>query len=126
MKSLTEVSNFVSDTVNRTPFPYAPYVGSIWRSHIKGGMHASAVNKYVDSYQHMNPEKVGNLSNITVSELAGRSNVISRLKELDIRDKFNDDDIKNVTSFIKNKENNGFSYEVASASLELLLKKEKN
>ena len=54
----------------------------------KGGMHASAVNKYVDSYQHMNPEKVGNLSNITVSELAGRSNVISRLKELDILDKF--------------------------------------
>ena len=124
MKSLTEVSNFVSDTVNRTPFPYAPYVGSMAFTH-KGGMHASAVNKYVDSYQHMNPEKVGNLSNITVSELAGRSNVISRLKELDIRDKFNDDDIKNVTSFIKNKENNGFSYEVASASLELLLKKEK-
>ena len=91
----------------------------------KGGMHASAVNKYVDSYQHMNPEKVGNLSNITVSELAGRSNLISRLKELNILDKFNDDDIKNVTSFIKNKENNGFSYEVASASLELLLKKEK-
>ena len=124
MKSLTEVSNFVSDTVNRTPFPYAPYVGSMAFTH-KGGMHASAVNKYVDSYQHMNPEKVGNLSNITVSELAGRSNVISRLKELDILDKFNDDDIKNVTSFIKNKENNGFSYEVASASLELLLKKEK-
>jgi 2-isopropylmalate synthase len=124
MKSLTEVSNFVSDTVNRTPFPYAPYVGSMAFTH-KGGMHASAVNKYVDSYQHMNPEKVGNLSNITVSELAGRSNVISRLKELNIIDKFDNDDIKNVTSIIKNKENNGFSYEVASASLELLLKKEK-
>ena len=89
IKSLTEVSNFVSDTVNRTPFPYAPYVGNMAFTH-KGGMHASAVNKYVDSYQHMDPEDIGNTSNITVSELAGRSNVISRLKELKIDNKFNE------------------------------------
>ena len=65
IKTLTEVSNFVSDTVNRTPFPYAPYVGNMAFTH-KGGMHASAVNKYVDSYQHMDPEDIGNTSN-TVS-----------------------------------------------------------
>ena len=124
MKSLTEVSNFVSDTVNRTPFPYAPYVGNMAFTH-KGGMHASAVNKYVDSYQHMDPAEIGNNSNITVSELAGRSNVISRLKELNIQNNFDENDIKNLTKIIKEKENNGFSYEVASASLELLLKKEK-
>ena len=124
IKSLTEVSNFVSDTVNRTPFPYAPYVGNMAFTH-KGGMHASAVNKYVDSYQHMDPEDIGNTSNITVSELAGRSNVISRLKELKIDNKFNENDIKNLIRIIKEKENNGFSYEVASASLELLFKKEK-
>ncbi len=124
VKTLTEVSNFVSDTVNRTPFPYAPYVGNMAFTH-KGGMHASAVNKYVDSYQHMDPEGIGNTSNITVSELAGRSNVISRLKELNIDNEFNENDIKKLTSIIKEKENNGFSYEAASASLELLFKKEK-
>ena len=100
IKSLTEVSNFVSDTVNRTPFPYAPYVGNMAFTH-KGGMHASAVNKYVDSYQHMDPEDIGNTSNITVSELAGRSNVISRLKELKIDNKFNENDIKNLIRIIK-------------------------
>ena len=78
LKKITELSNYVSDTVNRTPFAYAPYVGSKAFTH-KGGMHASAVNKYVDSYQHINPEVIGNNSNITVSELAGRSNIISRL-----------------------------------------------
>ncbi len=124
IKTLTEVSNFVSDTVNRTPFPYAPYVGNMAFTH-KGGMHASAVNKYVDSYQHMDPEDIGNTSNITVSELAGRSNVVSRLKELNIESKFNENDIKKLIRIIKEKENNGFSYEVASASLELLFKKEK-
>ena len=124
IKTLTEVSNFVSDTVNRTPFPYAPYVGNMAFTH-KGGMHASAVNKYVDSYQHMDPEDIGNTSNITVSELAGRSNVISRLKELNIDSEFNENDIKKLIKIIKEKENNGFSYEVASASLELLFKKEK-
>ena len=124
IKTLTEVSNFVSDTVNRTPFPYAPYVGNMAFTH-KGGMHASAVNKYVDSYQHMDPEDIGNTSNITVSELAGRSNVISRLKELNINSEFNENDIKKLIKIIKEKENNGFSYEVASASLELLFKKEK-
>ncbi|MFL2677419.1 MAG: citramalate synthase [Dehalococcoidia bacterium] len=124
IKTLTEVSNFVSDTVNRTPFPYAPYVGNMAFTH-KGGMHASAVNKYVDSYQHMDPEDIGNTSNITVSELAGRSNVVSRLKELNIDSKFNENDIKKLIRIIKEKENNGFSYEVASASLELLFKKEK-
>ena len=124
IKTLTEVSNFVSDTVNRTPFPYAPYVGNMAFTH-KGGMHASAVNKYVDSYQHMDPEDIGNTSNITVSELAGRSNVISRLKELNINSEFNENDIKKLIKTIKEKENNGFSYETASASLELLFKKEK-
>ena len=124
IKTLTEVSNFVSDTVNRTPFPYAPYVGNMAFTH-KGGMHASAVNKYVDSYQHMDPEDIGNTSNITVSELAGRSNVVSRLKELNIDNEFNENDIKKLIRIIKEKENNGFSYEVASASLELLFKKEK-
>ena len=106
------------------PDGYAPYVGNMAFTH-KGGMHASAVNKYVDSYQHMDPEGIGNTSNITVSELAGRSNVISRLKELNIDNEFNENDIKKLTSIIKEKENNGFSYEAASASLELLFKKEK-
>ena len=125
LRMLTELSNFVSDTVNRTPFAYAPYVGSKAFTH-KGGMHASAVNKYVESYQHMDPEIVGNSSNITVSELAGRSNIITRLRELKIHEEYSPQDIKNLTSIIKDKENNGFSFETAAASLELLLKKHKN
>ena len=64
-------------------------------------MHASAVNKYVDSYQHINPEVIGNNSNITVSELAGRSNKISRLKELLIYEEYSPEDIKKLTSIKK-------------------------
>ncbi len=124
LKNITELSNYVSDTVNRTPFAYAPYVGSKAFTH-KGGMHASAVNKYVESYQHIDPKIIGNNSNITVSELAGRSNIISRLKELLIYEEYSPEDIKDLTSIIKDKENSGFSYETASASLELLLKKHK-
>lgn len=125
LQKLTEISNFISDTVNRTPDAYAPFVGSKAFTH-KGGMHASAVNKYVDSYQHIDPSIVGNKSNITVSELAGRSNIISRLKDLKIHEKYNNEDILKLTSIIKDKENEGFSYETASASLELLLKNYKN
>ena len=125
LQKLTEISNFISDTVNRTPDAYAPFVGSKAFTH-KGGMHASAVNKYVDSYQHMDPSIVGNKSNITVSELAGRSNIISRLKDLKIYEEYNNEDILKLTSIIKDKENEGFSYETASASLELLLKNYKN
>ena len=125
LNKLTEISKFVSDTVNRTHNDYAPYVGNKAFTH-KGGMHASAVNKYVDSYQHINPEIVGNKSNITVSELAGRSNIISKLKDLKIYDKYTNDEIVKLTNLIKERESMGFSYETASASLEILLKKFKN
>ena len=78
LRSMVEVSHYVSDIVNRSPYPYQPYVGASAFTH-KAGLHASAMAKVQESYQHVAPELVGNTNHILVSELAGRSNVVQKL-----------------------------------------------
>jgi 2-isopropylmalate synthase len=79
--SLTDVSHYVSEVVNIPPDSSQPYVGASAFSH-KGGLHASAVAKMEDSYQHISPSKVGNEKKVLISELSGRSNLQYRIKEL--------------------------------------------
>jgi 2-isopropylmalate synthase len=119
---LTELSNFVSETVNRAPFPYSPYVGKNAFTH-KGGLHASATEKFVSSYQHIDPSSIGNSTDVTISELSGKSNVNRKIKELGLSSQLGNTEAQEIVKYIKNQENQGFSYENATASFELVVKR---
>ena len=119
---LTELSRLLDEILNKVPNRTAPYVGSSAFAH-KGGLHVSAVNKDPKTYEHINPELVGNSRQIIISEQAGKSNIISRLKSSGI--KFNEDDrtVQKILDRVKEREFNGYSYDGADASFELLVKK---
>ena len=120
LRSMVEVSHYVSDIVNRTPYPFQPYVGASAFTH-KAGLHASAMAKVQESYQHVAPELVGNTNHILVSELAGRSNVVQKLEDLGIP--ASDEVVRNALTVIKEQENRGFQYEGADASFEMLVRR---
>ena len=89
----------------------------------KGGMHVSAVQKDPKTYEHIDPEEVGNSRNIVVSDQAGQSNIISRLKSIGIQIEKNDPKIKKLLSEVKDREFIGYSYDGADASFELLARR---
>jgi 2-isopropylmalate synthase len=120
--SLTTLSNFVADVVNRRPSPFQPFVGSSAFAH-KGGLHAAATQRSVHSYQHIDPALVGNKNAIVISELAGRGNVVHRIKELGLDDVLDRDDATKIVQWVKEKEARGFSYEMAQASLDLVIRR---
>ena len=98
----------------------APYVGENAFSH-KGGLHASAVEKNSKTYEHINPEIVGNNRNVVISDQAGKSNLISQLNKMSIIVK--SDNINKILEIIKIKESEGYSYDTALASFELLVRR---
>lgn len=122
LATLTDVSNFVSERVNRRPFPFQPFVGSSAFSH-KGGLHAAATQKSVQAYQHIEPSLVGNSNDVVISELSGRGNVIHRIKEMGLADDLNDEDARTIVQHVKDQESKGFSYEGANASFDLVLRR---
>ena len=125
LRGMSEVSLFVSEIVNRTPNPYQPYVGASAFTH-KAGLHASAVAKLEESYQHIAPELVGNTNHILVSELAGRANVVQKLVEMGIyasRETIENGVVLDILAAIKQKENAGFQFEGAEASFEMLVRR---
>ncbi len=122
IKKLKEVSNFVADIVNLPVPKNMPYVGDSAFAH-KGGVHASAVLKNPKLYEHINPEAVGNSRKILVSDLAGKSNIIYKAKELGIDIDEKDPRIAELVQEIKRLENYGYHFEAAEASLELLIRK---
>ena len=81
----------------------------------------SAVEKNPSTYEHINPELVGNSRNVIISDQAGKSNLLSQLKKLSIE--INDEQINQILELIKQKEAEGFSYDIALASFELLVRK---
>ncbi len=122
IKKLKEVSNFVADIVNLPVPKNMPYVGDSAFAH-KGGVHASAVLKNPKLYEHINPEQVGNRRKILVSDLAGKSNIIYKAKELGIDIDEKDPRITELVQEIKRLESYGYHFEAAEASLELLIRK---
>jgi len=80
---LTQCSRLLDEILNRKPNQHMPYVGAAAFSH-KGGLHVSAVQKDPKTYEHIKPELVGNVRNIVVSDQAGKSNIISRLKSIGV------------------------------------------
>ncbi|MBI2866492.1 MAG: citramalate synthase [Chloroflexi bacterium] len=119
---LTEVAHFVSELANLAPNPHLPYVGSSAFAH-KGGLHVSAVSKWEDSYQHAPPEAVGNRKRVVVSELSGRSNVLYKARELGLKLDEAGPGVSRVLESIKLMENQGFQYDGAEASFELLVRR---
>ena len=122
IKNLTQCSRLLDEILNRKPNKHLPYVGAAAFSH-KGGLHVSAVQKNPKTYEHINPEEVGNTRNIIVSDQAGRSNIISRLKTIGINIKENDPKIKKLLEEVKDREFIGYSYDGADASFELLARR---
>ena len=116
---LTELHKFASEVVNIPPNNFQPYVGANAFNH-KGGLHASAVMKLADSYQHIKPELVGNTTGMTISELSGRGNITFKLKELGFPSNKISEKVGELSKEIKYRESKGHQYEGAEASFELL------
>ena len=112
----------LDELLNRKPNKHLPYVGASAFSH-KGGMHVSAVQKDPKTYEHINPEEVGNSRNIVVSDQSGQSNIMSRLNSIGIKVEKNDPKIKKLLEEVKDREFIGYSYDGADASFELLARR---
>ncbi|MEE8443120.1 MAG: citramalate synthase [Dehalococcoidia bacterium] len=119
---LTEAHYFVSEVVNLPPNDSQPFVGSSAFSH-KGGLHGSAVAKLEDSYQHIKPVMVGNITRMLISELAGRGNIAFKLKEMGLDIAVPASRASALVEEIKAKESQGYQYEGAEASFELLVRR---
>ncbi len=122
LAALTGLSHYVAEVVNRRPSPFQPFVGSSAFAH-KGGLHAAATERSVNAYQHIDPAIVGNTNSVVISELAGRGNVVRRIREMGLEDVLDRNDATQIVQLVKDQEALGFSYEVAQASLDLLIKK---
>ncbi len=119
---LTNLSHYISDTANVPPLNSRPFVGRSAFAH-KGGIHVSAVAKNSSAYEHMQPELVGNHRRVLVSDLAGRSNVEYKAKELGIDLEKNASLSKKIVHEVKLMEDRGFQFDAADGSLSLLIKK---
>ncbi|MCL4500282.1 MAG: citramalate synthase [Deltaproteobacteria bacterium] len=142
LKKLTEISLFVCELANVAPNRYQPYVGLSAFAH-KGGVHAAAVKRNPKAYEHLNPELVGNVRHIPVSDLSGKSSIFLKAKELGLEpathdrevqfalEKIQELDLKipprstealqTILEKVKDLEAEGHQFETAEASLELLL-----
>jgi 2-isopropylmalate synthase len=123
LRLLTEVSHFVAETANVSPYPHQPYVGASAFAH-KGGVHVAATERLAGAYEHIDPAHVGNLARVIVSELAGRASLTMKAKELGIDLEGDPAKVSRVLDAIKDLEHKGYSFEAADASLEIMLKKE--
>ena len=118
---LTETAHFIDELLNRSPDPDQPYVGRNAFAH-KGGMHVAGVTADASTFEHMDPERVGNQREVLVSELSGKGTVLSRAAGagLDLDEKQAEDALRKL----KEREHAGYHYEAAPASFDLLLRRE--
>lgn len=119
---ITHTARFIDERLNRASNPHAPYVGASAFAH-KGGLHVSAMAKDSTSYEHIAPEKVGNQRMILVSDKAGKSNILARLKQLGISLDAEDERINHLVKEVKEREAIGYAYDDAEASFELLARR---
>jgi len=122
LKNLTEAAHYISEIANMPHHNNQPFVGYGAFAH-KGGIHVSALLKDSQTYEHINPEAVGNKRRVLVSELSGLSNLLYKARELNLDINSYDAKTRKVIREIKELENQGFQFEGADASLELLLRK---
>ena len=123
LKGLTRVSRMLDDILNRVPQRQAPYVGASAFAH-KAGLHASAILKNPATYEHVDPSIVGNKRIIPMSNQAGQSNLRRRLAEAGIDVARGDPALARILDRVKERETEGYSYDTAQASFELLAREE--
>ncbi len=119
---ITQLSRLLDEILNRAPRRHAPYVGLSAFAH-KGGLHSSAVLKDPRTYEHVNPESVGNQRVIPVSDQSGRSNVLARMAEIGIAIDAQDGRVSRLLDEVKQREYLGYAYDGADASFELLARR---
>ena len=122
LKKLRELSRYVSEVANVPPFKQAPFVGKSAFAH-KGGVHVSAILRNPAAYEHIDPELVGNRRRVLVSDLAGKSNIEYKAREMGINLGGNGFGSEKIVKEIKRLEDQGFQFDAAEGSLELLMKK---
>ena len=120
LSQLTSVSRFVAETCNRAVPNHHPFTGASAFAH-KGGLHASAMARFPEAYQHADPACVGNAPRMLVSELAGKASLVAKARSLGIELDPNSPDTRHMLDEIKRREARGYSYEVADGSLAVLL-----
>lgn len=122
LAKLQELSHFVDEIANFKPDPRQPWVGATAFAH-KGGMHVHAIDRVSRSYEHINPEAIGNSRRVLVSDMSGRSNVLTKAKELGFKLTPDTPAVKPILARIKELESHGYEFEAAEASLALLIQK---
>lgn len=124
LEELYDLSHFVAEIANLAPNEYQAYVGQAAFAH-KGGVHVSAMRRNPRSYQHIDPELVGNEMSVVVSELSGKANILSLAEDhgLEVNGK---EEVNDALKTIKKLESRGFSFEAAEASAILLLKRQQS
>lgn len=122
LEHLLEVSHYVGEIANMVHHSNQPFVGRSAFAH-KAGIHVSAVKKNPHTYEHIRPEAVGNRRRILVSELSGQSNLMYKMSELNLKPEQLSGEARQIVQQIKELEHQGFQFEAAEASLELMLQK---
>ncbi len=122
ISKLRELSLFVDELANVTPDIRAPYVGSAAFTH-KGGLHVHAVQKLARSYEHVDPKLVGNQQNIVISDMSGQSNILAKAHTLGFDLVKGSAEVAKVLSEVKRLESEGYEFEAAEASFQLLIRK---
>lgn len=120
LRQLSAVSSYVAEVANLSPFSRQPFVGNSAFAH-KGGVHVSAVNRSSSLYEHMAPELVGNGRRILITELGGRSNIVSLARRFGFRLDKDEPVVKGLFNELKKKASLGYDYAAAEASVELLI-----
>jgi 2-isopropylmalate synthase len=123
---LTETAHFVDELLNRTPDPAQPYVGKHAFAH-KAGMHAAGVRADAQTFEHTDPELVGNRRDVLISELSGKGTVVEKAAQAGLelpRGTDGDAFAQRVVERVKELEHEGFQFEAADGSFELLMRKE--
>jgi 2-isopropylmalate synthase len=123
MTELAETSHFVAEICNVSPETHQPFVGENAFAH-KGGLHVSAALQDARTFEHIDPALVGNRQRILVSELAGRATLVKKAAEMGINLAEDKERLNRLLRKLKDKEHQGYHYEVADASLELFLRRE--
>jgi 2-isopropylmalate synthase len=121
LAQLKELSFFLDETANLRPNPRLPWVGAAAFSH-KGGTHVNAVQKVIRSYEHIDPARIGNTRHVLISDLAGRSNIVMKARELGFDVTNETPQLREMLARIKDLEHQGFEFEAADGSLALLIR----
>jgi 2-isopropylmalate synthase len=121
LSKLKELSEFVDEIANVRHDPRQPWVGETAFAH-KGGMHVHAIDRVARSYEHIQPETIGNRRRVLVSDMAGRTNILLKAAELGFKLAPDAPETRQITAKVKEREAFGYEYEAAEASLALLIR----